>query len=206
MSLLALTTIFALNNQLQNPSYPVELAVKSYGVVPELIPDVTPLNYIIVKYSSRLQVVLGNVFGLNQVQEEPIYVGFYACPERYYTLFMLDPDVPSRTNTSLANVRHWHVGNIPADNVTAGETLAMYMGPIPDPGTGPHRYTFLVYRQKKKLVFTEPRLLDTTGNGRTGFSLKEYVKKYNLELIAANFFQAEFGNNGCLQGFVPVVQ
>jgi phosphatidylethanolamine-binding protein (PEBP) family uncharacterized protein len=47
--------------------------------------------------------------------------------------------------------RHWLVTNIPGSQVNKGTVLAPYMGPGPPPGTGHHRYVFVVFKQKDQI-------------------------------------------------------
>ncbi|GBP10466.1 Phosphatidylethanolamine-binding protein 1 [Eumeta japonica] len=85
------------------------------------------------------------------------------------------------------------VGNVPGCKVDSGEILSDYIGSGPPPGTGLHRYVFLVYKQPSKLSFDEKRLPNNSGDGRGGFKIAAFAKKYNLgSPIAGNFYQAEF--------------
>ncbi|XP_063388484.1 phosphatidylethanolamine-binding protein homolog F40A3.3-like isoform X2 [Cydia fagiglandana] len=95
---------------------------------------------------------------------------------------------------------HWLVGNVPGNNVAAGETLSAYVGSGPPQGTGLHRYVFLVYQQPGKLSFDEPRLPNTSGDNRGGFSIHKFATKYGLGApIAGNFYQAEWDD------YVPIL-
>lgn len=73
-----------------------------------------------------------------------------------YTLTILDPDSPSRTDHSTADVRHWLVVNIPGDDVAAGQTIFDFIGSAPSNNTGLHRYTFLVYKQTQFIDYNGP--------------------------------------------------
>lgn len=67
-----------------------------------------------------------------------------------------DPDAPSRANPSEREWLHWAVVNIPGSNVTAGNTIAEYVGSGPPKDSGLHRYVFLVFRQEHVHDFDEP--------------------------------------------------
>lgn len=85
------------------------------------------------------------------------------------------------------------IGNIPGHDVSKGEVLSDYVGSGPPPGTGLHRYVFLIYKQNGKLNFDEPRLTNTSGEKRGGFSIAKFATKYNLgNPVAGNFYQAEW--------------
>lgn len=92
------------------------------------------------------------------------------------------------------------VGNIPGGNIDAGETLSAYVGAGPPQGTGLHRYVFLIYKQNEKLNFDEPRLTNTSGENRGGFSISKFAQKYKLgNPVAGNFYQAQWDD------YVPIL-
>ncbi|XP_063368788.1 protein D2-like [Cydia amplana] len=169
----------------------VATSFSAYGIVPDVIP-VAPEALATVKYPSLAVVSEGNVLSPSQVQDVP-QISWNASADKYYTVAMTDPDVLSRKVPTLGEFRHWLVGNVPGDNVTTGQTLAAYIGAKPLPGTGLHRYVFLVYQQPGKLNFYEPRLRITSAINRVTFSIHKFAVKYGLGTpIAGNFFQAEF--------------
>ncbi|KAF3169103.1 hypothetical protein TWF788_010720 [Orbilia oligospora] len=111
-----------------------------------------------------------------------------------YTLCLTDPDAASRDNPKWAEFCHWLVTGIqlpssgPLDFKNSKELLE-YMGPAPPENTGKHRYVLLLFKNGKK----EPHKLD--GRKKWGFEdheprvgARHYAKKYDLELVGANFF------------------
>lgn len=67
-------------------------------------------------------------------------------------------------------------------------------------GTGLHRYVFLIYKQNGKLTFAEPRLPNTSGENRGGFSIAKFAEKYKLgNPVAGNFYQAQWDD------YVPIL-
>lgn len=70
----------------------------------------------------------------------------------YYTLFLVDPDAPSRENSAEREVRHWLVVNIPECSVENGDEIIEFLGSGPRNGTGLHRYTFLIYKQPNGII------------------------------------------------------
>ena len=67
----------------------------------------------------------------------------------------------------------------------------------PPPGTGLHRYVWLVYEQPGKLNPDEKRLTNRSAENRGKFSIESFAKKYNLGIpYAANFYQAEYDDYG----------
>ncbi|XP_050667757.1 protein D2-like isoform X2 [Leptidea sinapis] len=161
------------------------------GIVPDVIPK-APADTVQVSYPSGVTVSQGNELTPTKVKDVP-KVLYTANPDDFYTLAMTDPDAPSRKEPKFREWHHWLVGNIPGDNVGAGETLSAYVGSGPPEGTGLHRYVFLVYKQPGKLTFDEPRLTNTSADNRGGFSIAKFAKKYNLgDPIAGNFYQAQY--------------
>lgn len=67
-----------------------------------------------------------------------------------------------------------------------------YAGPGPAEGSGPHRYTILVYLQPES--FQAPANLSTAGTPLGTMFLNSYVDDSGLgNLVAANYFQVENG-------------
>lgn len=70
-----------------------------------------------------------------------------------YTLLMVDPDIPailSNLGNSNQPLMHWMVVNILDGNVSLGEELHSYMGPLP-PDDNPHYYYYFLFLQPWKL-------------------------------------------------------
>ncbi|CAB3219863.1 unnamed protein product [Arctia plantaginis] len=164
---------------------------REHQVVPDVV-SCPPEATVTVRYPSGATVDEGNVLTPTQVKDKPT-VSWEAKPSLFYTLVMTDPDAPSRADPKFREWHHWLVGNVPGDNVAAGEELSQYVGSGPPPGTGLHRYVFLVYQQPDKLTFDEPRLTNKSGANRAMFSIAKFAKKYNLgDPVAGNFYQAEY--------------
>lgn len=103
---------------------------------------------------------LGNELSPTQVRNEPTvsWPVIKNTSAALYTIIMTDPDAPSRSNRSLADVKHWIVGNILGNDVLTGQTIAEYIGAAPPSGSGHHRYVFLVYEQAVRIDYSmEPR-------------------------------------------------
>lgn len=111
-------------------------------------------------------------------------VSWQADPNSLYTLIMTDPDVPSRRYPVNREFLHWLVVNIPGDNVHGGQHVVEYFGSQPPPGTGYHRYTFAVFRQRNTISVGQVQ--------RPLFSTKRFVRVHNLDgPVAANYFLAK---------------
>lgn len=176
----------------------VARSFEANGVVPDVVPK-APSAGISVVYPSGVEVKEGNELTPTQVKDIP-KVQWEAQPEAFYVLAMTDPDAPSRQDPKFREWHHWLVGNIKGNNVSTGETLSAYVGSGPPPGTGLHRYVYLVYKQPGRLTFDEPRLPNTSGDNRGGFSIAKFAKKYNLgDPIAGNLYQAQYDD------YVPIL-
>lgn len=173
-------------------------ALKTHGVVPDVIDEVPP-SVLKVAYPSKANVDLGNVLTPTLVKDEPT-VTWDADPNALYTLCKTDPDAPSRQDPKFREWHHWLIGNIPGSDLSKGEVLSAYIGAGPPQGTGLHRYVFLLYKQPGKLTFDEPRLTNRSGDNRANFAIRKFAKKYNLGApIAGNLYQAEFDD------YVPIL-
>ncbi|XP_027008558.2 phosphatidylethanolamine-binding protein 4 isoform X1 [Tachysurus fulvidraco] len=78
--------------------------------------------------------------------------------QKKYTLIMVDPDAPSRTNPSRAYWRHWLLADIEGSSLKEGDIkgtlLSEYTPPTPPKRTGFHRYKFLLYEQNTGQVLS----------------------------------------------------
>ncbi|XP_034827652.1 phosphatidylethanolamine-binding protein homolog F40A3.3-like isoform X2 [Maniola hyperantus] len=176
----------------------VAKSFEANGVVPDVVSK-APQASVTVKFKSGAEVNNGNVLTPTQVKDVP-RVSWVADPNTFYTLAMTDPDAPSRKEPTFREWHHWLVCNILGNEVEVGDTLSAYIGSGPPPGTGLHRYVYLVYKQPGKIDFDEPRLPNNSGDKRGGFSIVKFAKKYNLgDPIAGNFYQAEYDD------YVPIL-
>ncbi|CAG5075636.1 Similar to TES-26: 26 kDa secreted antigen (Toxocara canis) [Cotesia congregata] len=138
------------------------------------------------------KVFLGNNLTQTDTSTEPTYDFDYRT-NRYYALLMTDPDVPSPSISLPGEFFHWFVGNIPGNRSSSGEDILNYFPPVPPPGTKPHRYTFLLYRQRKKMNFSDGSLLGIDLTNRLMRRASVLAKELNLgDPIAGNFFYKGF--------------
>ncbi|KAL1491657.1 hypothetical protein ABEB36_012221 [Hypothenemus hampei] len=170
------------------------MAFNSNEIVPDVI-SAPPSNILTVRYlQSKKNVNLGNEIAPIDVRQAP-KITYEAEPNTFYTLVFTDPDVPSRANPIRREFRHWLVVNIPGSDVNKGQVLSEYIGSGPPEGTGLHRYIFLLYKQPSRLEFEEPFVPNTEFGDRPNFSAQKFGEKYNLELVAGNFYQAQYDDS-----------
>ncbi|EDW88218.2 protein D3 [Drosophila yakuba] len=172
--------------------------MEEHCVVPDVIAK-APAQTAVVEYAGDIVVKPGQVLTPTQVKDEPC-VKWEADANKLYTLCMTDPDAPSRKDPKFREWHHWLVGNIPGGDVAKGEVLSAYVGSGPPPDTGLHRYVFLIFEQRCKLTFDEKRLPNNSADGRGGFKIAEFARKYALgNPIAGNLYQAEYDD------YVPIL-
>jgi len=167
-------------------------AFKRQQVVPDVVLK-APEQEVKVEFDSGVEAALGNTLTPTQVKNQP-KVSWDAQDESLYTLIKTDPDAPSRIDPKHREWHHWLVVNIPGNDLSKGDTLAEYVGSGPPPGTGLHRYVYLVYQQSGKVSDPEHGVLtNRSGAKRGGFKAAAFAEKHNLgDPVAGNFFLAEF--------------
>lgn len=144
---------------------------------------INQVNNINVYYNSKSLVVnKGNILPIDQTQQEP-EINYKFDKNKYYTLFMVDPDAPSAVNPINGFWIHWIIGNI--SSINKGNIIMPYMGPAPPKNSGPHRYIFILAEQKNYNDYSGMYLL------RPKFDLAYFMKQYNLKSVAANYFISE---------------
>ncbi|XP_052865955.1 protein D3-like [Anopheles cruzii] len=164
-----------------------------HEVIPDVV-DVAPKESAKISYPSGVTVQGGNELRPAQVKDQP-KVEWAADPNKFYTLFMVDPDAPSRKEPKLREIGHWLVGNIPGNRVEDGDHMYAFVGSGPPSGSGLHRYVFLVYEQPAgRIDFSQaPRVSNRSRNHRVSYKHREFVKQYGLgTLVAGNFYQAQY--------------
>lgn len=162
----------------------------SSGVVPDVIPQ-APLKVLNVTYGDTT-VSLGNTIGLDVVKTQP-NIKFAEGADAPYTLLMLDPDSPGRGIPIYRHWMYWMVLNVQSvESLQGGDVVYAYNGPGPPPGSGPHRYVFLLFPQNGTTIPTS----SVHVGERKSFNLTEFRNNVSLPLpVAGNFFLAENVSN-----------
>jgi phosphatidylethanolamine-binding protein len=147
----------------------------------------------VVRFTSGSEAKNGNILTPTLVKDAPS-VEWPVDKNAFYTLLMVDPDAPSRTDPTMRNWLHWLIVNIPNGMVEKGEVLAGYIGSGPPAGSGLHRYVFLVYKQSGWLPFSRERKIPAnSAEKRDEFSVQKFVDYFKLgEPVAGNFYQAAY--------------
>ncbi|CAD7084252.1 unnamed protein product [Hermetia illucens] len=164
--------------------------MEKHQVVPDII-DRAPKATLEISYPSGVKVDSGNELTPTQVKDKP-KVTWDAESGALYTLLMTDPDAPSRQNPTYREVRHWLVVNIPGNKLDEGQVLIDFVGSGPPADTGLHRYVFLLFKQKGKIV-SNLSVSNRSREGRMKTSTRELIKEFNLgDPVAGNLYQAQY--------------
>ncbi|KAL1460506.1 hypothetical protein WDU94_012483 [Cyamophila willieti] len=167
----------------------------------DIVPDIVgggPMSDIQVLYNvngTLATAAFGNELTPTEVKDKPI-IFWFGNPHSLYTLMMIDPDAPSRSDQKLSPILHFLVGNIPGHDVNKGDIIVDYVGAQPPKDVGLHRYIFLLYHQLRKINFKEPMIPSSSMEGRLNFAIRNFTEKYQLfGPVASNFFQAQNEEN-----------
>ncbi|KAF9438098.1 hypothetical protein BGZ76_009791 [Entomortierella beljakovae] len=128
----------------------------------------------------------------NTINEPKVNVTSFHPEQKYYTLMMVDPDVPDVENQTFKQQIHWLVANIPLSatenelNKENADLVLSYIPPHPPMGTKYHRYTLLLAEQpnegKDKIEIAADQVSrDTT--------FLELSSRYNLSAKGVTFFR-----------------
>jgi len=179
---------------------PVKKAVEDHEIVPDVIKHF-PKDVVEISYARGHEVKLGNELTPTDVKNMPVKISFPFKAGSLYTICMTDPDAPSRKSPTFREWHHYLVVNVPENRIQDGDVLSEYVGSGPPPGTGLHRYVWLVYEQRNgKINPDEKRLTNRSGENRAMFSIEAFAKKYDLGApVAINFYQAQYDD------YVPIL-
>lgn len=136
----------------------IRRVAEHYGVYDDLFGDAyfIPRVMLDVHYKltddSYLPVNRGNVIKPSEAEAVP-EVAYVSEPNSLWTLILTNPDGHLTEND--AEYVHWFVGNIPGNDISQGEVVWSYLRPFPPRGTGYHRFVFILYKQDKRMDYTQ---------------------------------------------------
>jgi len=177
-------------------------------LVPSVIPTFNPVALLNVSFPSVGLISTGEALQMAQVSSKPTItvVGTDADfasggpfnSNTKYTIMMIDGDVPGSTNPQGVHTHYLQndlsYGALTSDDLTfTNSTPAVinYAGPGPASGTGPHRYTILIFAQPTS--FTAPAT-PKPGSSVTVIELGTYLSSAGLTTpLAGNYFTVEVG-------------
>ncbi|KZS89956.1 PEBP-like protein [Sistotremastrum niveocremeum HHB9708] len=162
-------------------------------LVPDVFTKFNPILTLGITYhvnGTALKVHLGNDLTIPESANRPLWSipDIKLAPrfsKKSFVIAMIDPDAPSPTNTTFAQIRHFIGGGFKLEGTTLRNTtpaLSEYLSPGPPVGSPPHRYpTFL---------FLQPKNFPTTPftTSIANFNVSVYAKQVDLgPPLAGNF-------------------
>jgi len=202
-----------------SPLDSVVVALERESIIPDVIPsNFTPTLLFSIVYPTGYEVATGNTLLRENTLDEPDVVispmnlpfananstgeGDDLTKEVSYTLVMTDPDAPSRGDPKHGQVRHWVISGIksaPQGSTNETQDLASlktksaitpYRPPTPGPGSGVHRYVFLLFEEPVGGydVPAGAREYGAEREQRINWNAIAFGEKYGLKLVGADFF------------------
>ncbi|KAK2803787.1 hypothetical protein FQN51_003017 [Onygenales sp. PD_10] len=195
-------------------------ALISSSIIPDVLDDFTPsFSFLLTYPSSHKTIALGNHLPPPTVHSQPVYQFHPLTPpipspkptphQNSYTIILTDPDAKSRLNPIWSEICHWIVANVSSpdlppppphhhndhhsDHGTLKPTvLEPYLPPAPPPGTGYHRYVFVLLQGDAASAsnISAPAERKHWGYGGERRGVRDWAGEYGLEVVGANFFYA----------------
>uniref|UniRef100_A0AC34FPC7 Phosphatidylethanolamine-binding protein n=1 Tax=Panagrolaimus sp. ES5 TaxID=591445 RepID=A0AC34FPC7_9BILA len=120
-------------------------------VVPDVL-DKAPSEKLPITFGDCNSIVMGNLLVPEELRYKPVIDLSRCDPKKFYTLIFTDPDCPNRSMPAEREHLHWLVVNITDNNVSKGEEIAPYKPPLPNLGSGLHRYVFILLEQTRPII------------------------------------------------------
>jgi len=198
ISLTVLPFIFAQSNDPALQIQAIEVHFKQSQIVPSLLASFDPSALLTVNFPGVGDITPGQLLTKQASAPTPIISVTPANSSIQltgtYTIAMVDADIVGSDLSKGVN-RHWLVNGV---EITDGKisnasatAITAYAGPGPAVGSGPHRYTIILYTQPTG--FTPPADLSQP-IGVTLFDVNAYAKNSGLgPIVAATYFTVEDG-------------
>ncbi|KAF9934729.1 hypothetical protein FBU30_000587 [Linnemannia zychae] len=172
-------------------------------VTPDLLPAFTPSTNVQMDFGP------GSIPAEAKVTEGYFETGSYLMPgkttnepkvnvtsfhpeQRYYTVILVDPDMPDVENETYKQQLHWLIANVPLSstqtelNKENADVVLSYLPPHPPKGTPYHRYTLLLAEQPNG--GQDKVQIDATQISRES-TVHELCSQFNLEVKGLTFFR-----------------
>ncbi|XP_022925794.1 protein TERMINAL FLOWER 1-like [Cucurbita moschata] len=133
---------------------------------------------------SNKQVLNGHEFFPSSLSFKPRVVIQGEDMRSFFTLIMVDPDVPGPSDPYMREHLHWLVTDIPGTtDATFGKELMSYE--TPKPTIGIHRFVFVLFKQKRRRSVNPP-------SSRDRFNTRRFSAENDLGLpVAVVYFNAQ---------------
>ncbi|KAF9520092.1 hypothetical protein BS47DRAFT_1387705 [Hydnum rufescens UP504] len=161
-------------------------------IVPDEIPVFNPIGTLQLDFKASVGVTtVGEAIAVANTTQQPSVTaaGTFNGTSAKYTVLMVDTNYPGSSNPNGLYL-HWlqNDATLASDGTITNSTAAVipYAGPAPPSGSGPHRYTVLLYAQLAN--FTAPR------RPRQIPDLASYISSAGLGTpLAGSYFTVEVG-------------
>ncbi|PIN05405.1 Phosphatidylethanolamine binding protein [Handroanthus impetiginosus] len=153
-------------------------------VIGDVLDSFTPTTKMFVTYGNK-QVYNGHEFYPSAVITKPRVEIEGDDMRTFYTLVMVDPDVPGPSDPYLREHLQWLVTDIPGTtDATFGKELVSYENPRPNIGI--HRFIFVLFKQRGR------QTVKNFPTSRDYFNTRRFAADNELGLpVAAVFFNAQ---------------
>jgi len=159
-----------------------------WKIFPKLLERFVPGVNLQVKHADTTSIFRGHFLESMKVREKPS-IKYEGKQDSFYTLMLVDPDIPLKTVMHDA-WNHYMVVNVPGNAVEQGQVLADWIPPSPPKETGIHRYIWLLLEQPGKTTFTETARPSSDFN--RVFRFDEFISKYKLKPVGLCFHRTQF--------------
>lgn len=176
----------------------IQRIAEHYGVYKDLFGEATfvPRIPLRVQYNTGDDTVMpvyhGNYVTPSEAAVAP-EVMFDAQEGSLWTLLLTNPDGHLRDTNS--EYVHWLVGNIPGNQVHAGDEICHYFPPFPAKGTGYHRHIFILFKQEERIDYTEEMRPNPCHSLKLRtFKTLDFYRKYEEKITPGGlaFFQCKW--------------
>ncbi|XP_020162799.1 protein FLOWERINGUS T-like [Aegilops tauschii subsp. strangulata] len=152
------------------------------GIVGDVVDYFDASARLRVLYGNR-EITVGSELRPSQVANQPT-VHITGRAGSFYTLVMVDPDVPRPSDPCEREYLHWFVTDIPeGGDVGRGTEVVAYEKP--QPMAGIHRLAFVVFQQAAREAIYAP-------GWRSNFITRDLAECYNLGApVAAAYFNCQ---------------
>ena len=92
---------------------------EEHNIVPDVLSEM-PSHLLSARTFDGEKIIAGHVYNVSQLIKSP-QIKFHFDQSKNYTIFILNPDIPSRTNAYEAEWQHAAIFNVPGGRVPGGE-------------------------------------------------------------------------------------
>lgn len=125
-------------------------------------------------------------------------ISFNQKQQKKFTILMVDPDAPSRSNPIYKYWLHLlTINNNNNSNSNNNNIIVNYEPPSPPKKSGKHRYIFYLLEQSHDLnkdnIIIPKKFIDKNGSPkeRNNFNLGEFIENNKLKIIDSIYFETE---------------